>query len=277
MSLAGFQYVQCADCGSFYQDTVTLPDIESFYASLGPYESASSKTNIARDLARSLGLNGTESLLDLGCGSGAWSLPLLAFCRDITCVDLDAVGLELMLSRVPTAGRGRLSVHRAHSLAFLQGLEAQSFDVVISMFSLEHDLSPAAIVSEMHRVLKLGGRALILVPSGDALQIRTCGAGFYWFQAPWHTFLPSEKGLRHVAQLAGFRHITTFEPSEPFYSWFWIRAWADQLGYRKTYDNFRRRPWFVWFEMAVDKVCDRISWVLRRPSYRFYVLNLEAL
>lgn len=276
VSLSGFRFVQCRDCGSFYEDTVTASDIESFYASLGAYESASSKAGIAADLARALGLKGTERLLDLGCGSGAWSLPLLDFSGEITCVDLGEAGLELLQQRVPAADRGRLSVHSAHSLAFLQGLDAHSYDVVISMFSLEHDLAPASIVSEMHRVLKPGGRAVILVPSADALQIRVCGAGFYWFQAPWHTCLPSEQGLRHVAQLAGFRHVTTFEPTDPFYSWFWIRAAADRLGYRATYDDLRRHQWLVRLDMAVDKLCDRVSWALGRPSYRFYVLTRHA-
>lgn len=273
VSLSGFRYVQCRDCKSFYEDTVTVADIESFYASLGPYESASSKAGIAADLARALGLSGTERLLDLGCGSGAWSLPLLDFCGEITCVDLGEAGLELLLQRVPTSDRGRVRVHNAHSLAFLQGLDDQSYDVLISMFSLEHDLAPASIVSEMRRVLRPGGRAVILVPSADALQIRVCGAGFYWFQAPWHTCLPSEKGLRHVATLAGFQDVRAFTPSRPFYSWFWIRALADRFGQRRRYDVLRRHAWFCRVDMAVDKACDRFSFVLRRPSYGFYILS----
>src|SRR5688572_26555876 len=56
MSLDGFSYARCGDCGTYYENDVTPDAIDAFYRSLGPYDSASSKDAIAEDLARGIGL-----------------------------------------------------------------------------------------------------------------------------------------------------------------------------------------------------------------------------
>ena len=90
MSLEGFCYAKCGRCGTYYERDVTEQAIDAFYRSLGPYESSSAKDSIVDDLARSLRLTGREHALDLGCGSGAWSIPVLRHVAHVTCVDLDA-------------------------------------------------------------------------------------------------------------------------------------------------------------------------------------------
>ena len=272
MSLAGFCYAKCGDCGTYYERDVTHEAIEAFYRSLGPYESSTSKDAIVDDLARSLGLTGRERVVDVGCGSGAWSLAVLRHVAHVTCVDLDVKAVELLRSRVPWADRHRVACHGSPTLDFLRAADTGAYDLALSMFSLEHDLQPRTVLAEMARVLKPGGRAVVLVPSGDALQIALLGGGFYWFQAPWHTFLPSHRGMQVAAANAGFAQAATFEPTAPFYSWFWMRGFSDQWNLRRQYDALRRFGWFVRADIAIDRMLDRLSWRLGRPSYRFFML-----
>lgn len=272
MSVEGFSYAKCRRCGTYYERDVTPQALDAFYGSLGAYESATAKDVIAEDLARRLGLSGRERVLDLGCGSGAWSLPFLRHAAHLTCVDFDPQAIELLRTRVPAEDRLRVSCRASSTLEFLQTAGTGAFDVVLSMFSLEHDLQPRTVLREIGRVLSAGGRAVILVPSGDALQIALLGGGFYWFQAPWHTFVPSRKGMNAAAAAAGFQQAAVFEPTSPFYSWFWLRGFADRWRLRPQYDRLRRFRWFVGADMALDRVLDRISWRLARPSYRFFIL-----
>jgi len=276
MSLDGFRYVRCGQCRSYYEDTVTKADLDFFYQSLKPYDSTSSKIEVAKDLARTLKMTGSETLLDLGSGSGAWSLPLLEFCHEITCVDLDGGSLDMLMQRVPIGDRSKVKISCSRSNLFLQNLPNSSFDILISMFSLEHDDDPAALVKEMFRVLRPNGRLVVLVPSADALQIQLCGSGFYWFQSPWHTVIPSKLGLRLIAEKAGFSNIKYFRPSCAFYSWFWIRGWADQMGLRAKYDYLRRYKWFIALDMTIDKIFDKISFFCGRPSYIFCIITHDT-
>jgi ubiquinone/menaquinone biosynthesis C-methylase UbiE len=273
MSVAGFRYVKCSACKSYYQDTLSELHLKSFYSDLSPYRSGSSKVDMVEDLVRQLGLKGDEHVLDLGCGSGAWALPILPYCAKVTCVDIDTAGLSSVLKETSLVGKEKLSVYNGSSLEFLRDSSPESFDLVLSMFSLEHDTKPVAVIQEMRRVLRANGRAVILVPSANALQITLCGAGFYWFQAPWHTFIPSKRGLHFLAKRAGYSNVRQLRPARPFYSWFWLRAWSDLCGQRHLYDRLRSYAWFVRADIFLDKIFDRISWILNRPSYLFLFLR----
>lgn len=273
MSVEGFSYVKCGDCGTYYLRDVTHSTLEAFYRSLPPYESSSSKDVIVGELAEALQLKGTERILDLGCGSGAWAVPLLRHCARLVCVDLDDQAVSRLRSRVADADRSRVEYHVAPSMKFLRGAKPHSFDLVCCMYSFEHDVSPQRILVEIHRVLAPRGRALVLAPSGDALQLAVLGAGFYWLQAPWHTFIPSKKGLSRLAAKAGFARTGTVRPKSPYYSWFWLRGLMDRCGLRKEYDTLRSFPAFVRADIGMDKALDRFSVALGRPSSEFFMLE----
>ena len=272
-SLSGFHYAQCRACHSFYLNDVTADDLDDFYSSVGIYESSTSKAGVATELAASVGMDDDSHVLDLGCGSGAWAIPLLDHCDRMTCVDLDPANLARLGELTPIGAQHKIQTVPQASLDFLRGCEDQSFDHVLCMFSLEHDTDPRQSLAEIHRVLRYGGKAVVLVPSADALQRRLLGAGFYWFQAPWHTCLPSQRGLRQLAMRLGFQRMLRFTPKQHFYSWFWIRGLADVLGWRELYNKLRNNAWFVKCDIAIDQFIDRIARRIGQPSYGFYVLE----
>jgi ubiquinone/menaquinone biosynthesis C-methylase UbiE len=97
-------------------------------------------------------------LLDVACGEGL----LQRFGREL--YGVEAYGTDLSIAALRTAqreGAGPLMVAGSEHLPF----EADSFDYVTCIGSLEHFLDMRASVREMVRVLRPHGTACILVPN----------------------------------------------------------------------------------------------------------------
>jgi ubiquinone/menaquinone biosynthesis C-methylase UbiE len=273
MSQSGFKYIMCYECGTYYLCDVTLDVLNTFYASLDAYDSTSSKSEIINELAQALKLTGEEHVLDLGCGSGNWTLPMLSYCCQITCVDLNSDGLNELENNVPFEKKDHIKCYNEDGIDFLSKCDNHSFDIILNMWSLEHSTKPQQLLSEIYRVLKPGGSTVVLVPSADSLQLKLLSEGFYWFQAPWHTFIPSNRGLKYLADKVGYSTVKILELDYPFYSWFWIRGLADRFRLRKFYDTLRNFKSFIRFDIAIDEILDRISFLLKRPSYVFFIFT----
>jgi SAM-dependent methyltransferase len=105
-------------------------------------------------------LRGDESVLDVGCGNGLYLATLRSReHRGFLCgADLS----EGMLRTARSAmGEGPLLVSDAQALPF----PAASFDVVLAMHMLYHVPDRPRAIAELRRVLRPGGRALVLTNS----------------------------------------------------------------------------------------------------------------
>lgn len=96
-------------------------------------------------------------LLDVACGSAANSVWLLSRGQYF--------GTDISLAGLQRAPRGSLALAcaDAEALPFPEGC----FDAVISTYALEHSVNPAAMLAEMRRVVKPGGRIVFLGPAWD--------------------------------------------------------------------------------------------------------------
>lgn len=95
-----------------------------------------------------------SDVLDLGAGAGKNSYALKGRVRSICGVDFDPrVAANPLVDRGIVASPGPLP------------FEENSFDVVFSIYVLEHITEPLALVAEIHRVLKPGGIFLALTPN----------------------------------------------------------------------------------------------------------------
>ena len=103
-----------------------------------------------------------ERLLEIGCGIGIDTLQLakLGF-REVMAVDLTRTAIEIAEERAAREGAGnvRFGLGDAENLAFEEG----SFDAVYSFGVIHHTPDMARAVSEIHRVLKPGGRAHVMI------------------------------------------------------------------------------------------------------------------
>jgi 2-polyprenyl-3-methyl-5-hydroxy-6-metoxy-1,4-benzoquinol methylase len=99
-------------------------------------------------------------LLEVGCGMGT---DLLQFARGgavVTGVDLTARSIEISRQHLLVYGaRGDFAISDCESLPFADA----SFDVVYSNGVLHHTPDTAAAVREVHRVLRPGGQARVML------------------------------------------------------------------------------------------------------------------
>jgi SAM-dependent methyltransferase len=125
-------------------------------------------------------------VLEVGCGPGHLAIRLAAEGLEVTGLDLDPAMIE----------RARVNATEADAttrLSFVVGSAAAlpfpdvSFDVAVSTFSFHHWAEPATGLTEIGRVLRPGGRALIwdIRPDGVPLPI-----------GPRHADIPNP--LEHV-------------------------------------------------------------------------------
>jgi SAM-dependent methyltransferase len=92
----------------------------------------------------------------------------------------------------------------------LLGCKDNSFDVVFMFFLLEHIGNPLKYLQEVRRVLKKGGRIIIVVPNVDDALLRLYDIpGFRTFYfTPAHQFYYSRTTLADLFRKAGFSEYT---------------------------------------------------------------------
>jgi 2-polyprenyl-3-methyl-5-hydroxy-6-metoxy-1,4-benzoquinol methylase len=105
------------------------------------------------------GIGRNLRILDVGCGDGVISEPLIKADHYVTAVDLPTVATATNKSKVSA-----LMVGDAETLAFLDA----TFDLVIASEVLEHLWAPENFVNEAYRTLKPHGSLIIETPEGIA-------------------------------------------------------------------------------------------------------------
>jgi SAM-dependent methyltransferase len=108
-----------------------------------------------------LGLAGLLRLgdvLDVGSGDGAAAAHLAPYCASLTCVDASERMIDAARRRLARFPAVRALAADAHALPF----EASSFDVALLFHTLTYAERPARVVAECARVLRPGGRLVVL-------------------------------------------------------------------------------------------------------------------
>jgi 2-polyprenyl-3-methyl-5-hydroxy-6-metoxy-1,4-benzoquinol methylase len=100
-----------------------------------------------------------ENILDIGCGDGSISLPLLPRCKKLTLLDLSRNMLNLASKRIPS--------DRLHDIEMIDGdfltfnLEPKSFDLIFCIGVLAHVDSPAAVIEKVSKLAKPGAWVIL--------------------------------------------------------------------------------------------------------------------
>lgn len=131
------------------------------------------------------------AVLDVGCHSGTFTQKLLSRVgtTKIYGVDISASAILLAKKRIPF---GEFKIADGASLPY----EDNFFEAVFCLEMLEHVDDPIKVLSEIYRVLKKGGYAIILVPTDNSM------FKFIWFF--WTLYFPV---WRHA-------HVQSFKNNE---------------------------------------------------------------
>jgi len=115
-----------------------------------------------------------EQVLEIGGGMGTDLAQFAQHGAHVTDVDLSAGHLKLAKENFATRGLpGQFVLHDAESLMF----DSDAFDLVYSNGVIHHTPNTQAVISEIYRVLKPGGRLIVMVYAENSL--------FYWRNLMW--------------------------------------------------------------------------------------------
>lgn len=105
------------------------------------------------------GIGSGLQILDVGCGDGVISEPLMNMGNYVAAIELPTVATLAHKCKVSSVMAGD-----AETLAFAK----ESFDLVIASEVVEHLWEPESFLNEAHRVLKPHGYLIIETPEGEA-------------------------------------------------------------------------------------------------------------
>lgn len=155
------------------------------------------------EAAAQLRLAPGEALLDVGCGTGAL---LSSLSRQVPDAELTGVDLShdmLMVARERLGDSVMLSVASAEQLPFVDA----SQDAIVSTSAFHYIRQPSLALREMRRVLKPGGRLVIVDWCDDFLSCRLCDVFLRWFDAGHYRTYRSDE-CRDLLLDAGFENVS---------------------------------------------------------------------
>jgi SAM-dependent methyltransferase len=148
-----------------------------------------------------LGVADGQRLLDMGCGSGAWTGLVSAWLPHSTVVGVDCDRHLLAQARERLAATaGRVELVRAPVEA--TGLPDASFDVAVVRYVLQHAGEPGAVAREARRLLRPGG-LLVAIDVDDGLW-GLAEPAMPAFRA-WHALAAAAQGRRGGDRFLGRR------------------------------------------------------------------------
>ena len=111
-------------------------------------------------LVASLGITNGLAVLDLGCGDGTTALPAARLGADVLGVDIASNLVAAGNKRAKSLGLTNCTFQEGDA-SDLQGLEDDSFDLVVSIFGAMFAPKPFDVAKEMVRVTRPGGRIVM--------------------------------------------------------------------------------------------------------------------
>ncbi len=137
-------------------------------------------------------------LLEIGCGNGNYLALMSRWGWATEGLDFDQAAVSKARQKGLNVIRGDLEFQRYPDCCF---------DVVFSSHVIEHVTDPAALVAESLRVLKPGGRCIVVTPNVLSWSHRLFGRHWRGLEPPRHLHLFTPQSLRNLAASCGAENI----------------------------------------------------------------------
>lgn len=146
-----------------------------------------------------MSLHGREKgrLLDVGCGSGVFLARMRGLGWEVEGVEPDRETVKVAREQFG------LSIHEG-TLAEA-GFPDDTFDAITMNHVIEHVWDPISTLQECRRVLKPGGKLVLITPNIESLGHRLFREAWRGHEVPRHLYLFSPRTLRTCAEQAGLK------------------------------------------------------------------------
>lgn len=170
-------YHRCCRCHVIYRSSQVMDEAyDKDYFKNHAHDSIETGVTVNQwtrlSLARGLGRG--ESLLDVGMARGG----SMQAARDLGWTEIHGIDCTDTFLRKLEARQFHVRVADAHALPY----PAERFDAVLMSHVLEHLDSPPRALSEVHRVLKPDGVAVITVPNADYWRAHLHRGRYKWYR-----------------------------------------------------------------------------------------------
>jgi len=135
-------------------------------------------------------------LLDIGCGNGAYLAIMKHLGWEVAGIEVDPEAARIASSNFD------IHVH-VGDIATVP-FDAKSFDVITISHVIEDVPEPVKFLREARRLLKSGGKIVIVTPNLQSLGARLFGTDWYCLDPPRHLVLLTPRSLGLILEKAGF-------------------------------------------------------------------------
>lgn len=232
-----FEYQECDSCGSVQIKTIPQ-DLGKYYSS-DYYSMTSKSASSLKDLFRksiveivlklyflkdgalrsilpapmrgdlialaAIGAKKDQSILDVGCGSNPNLL-----------VTLSNIGFSNLTGSDPFINTEEKSLGKIRLLRREISEIEETYDIVLFNHSLEHVTDPRNDLSALCKVLKIGGVAVVRLPTPSSKAYELYGPDWVQLDAPRHLNLPSRKAMESMIDNAGLSVVRSYDDSTEF-------------------------------------------------------------
>ena len=141
---------------------------------------------------------GRKRLLDIGCGTGGFLAQLRDFGWEVEGVELNPRGV-----RIAQQNYGLTKVYQGilKEVCFPN----EYFDVITMSHLIEHLPDPIETLRECFRILKTGGKIVIVTPNIESLAHKFFGRHWLGLVPPWHLYVFSRQALKDCILQAGLK------------------------------------------------------------------------
>lgn len=136
-------------------------------------------------------------LLEVGCGNGDNLKALQEAGWIVEGVDFDPEAVKTAREKGLRVGQGTLEE---------QNYSDDYFDAVTMSHLIEHVHNPLNLLNECRRILKSGGRLVIVTPNTASIWHKLFGAAWLHLDPPRHLYLFSSHALSFMVSKAGFQN-----------------------------------------------------------------------
>ncbi len=212
-----FRLLTCGTCGLTYGSPVLSAEAAGSAYRTASFEASAESVDAARTHANYLRKEGFEpgAALDIGCGDGAFlrELRRLGF-RDVVGVEPSEAPVRLAADDV----RGLIRQEMFDGARFAEN----SFDLVTCFQTIEHVYEPRALLQDIFRILKPGGKAFLIAHDLRAPSARIMGDRSPIFDIE-HVQLFTPQSVRFLLSQTGFRTVKVFAILNAYALTYWVK------------------------------------------------------